>query len=56
MDTSRHQIALVPTHWKAGQPMFVFRDATSGRESYAAARFLMGEEMGEALSFAIRGR
>lgn len=42
-----HEVALAPTHWKGGQPMFVFRDATSGRESYAAARFLMGEEMGE---------
>jgi hypothetical protein len=40
-----HEVVLAPTHWKGGQPMFVFRDATSGRESYAAARFLMGEEM-----------
>lgn len=40
-----HDLALVPTHWKADQPMFVFRDATSGRETYGAARFLMGEEM-----------
>lgn len=40
-----HQVALVPTHWKAGQPMFVFRDATSGRETYGVARFLMGEDM-----------
>ncbi len=40
-----HDIALVPTHWKAGQPMFVIRDATSGRETYAASRFLMGEDM-----------
>lgn len=38
-----HDLALVPTHWKAGQPMFVIRDATSGRETYAASRFLMGE-------------
>ena len=37
--------ALVPTHWKAGQPMFVIRDATSGRETYGASRFLMGEDM-----------
>lgn len=40
-----HDIALVPTHWKAGQPMFVIRDATSGQETYAASRFLMGEDM-----------
>ncbi|NEY89233.1 DUF1684 domain-containing protein [Tabrizicola oligotrophica] len=40
-----HEIALVPTHWKASQPMFVIRDATSGRETYGAARFLMGEDM-----------
>lgn len=42
-----HDIALVPTHWKAGQPMFVIRDATSGRETYGASRFLMGEEITE---------
>jgi uncharacterized protein (DUF1684 family) len=42
-----HEIALVPTHWKAGVPMFVFRDATSGRQTYGASRFLMGEEMSE---------
>ena len=41
------EVALVPTHWKAGQPMFVIRDATSGRETYGASRFLMGEEMTE---------
>lgn len=40
-----HELALVPTHWKAGQPMFVIRDATSGRETYGASRFLMGEDM-----------
>ena len=40
-----HEVALVPTHWKAGQPMFVVRDATSGRETYGASRFLMGEDM-----------
>lgn len=38
------EVALVPTHWKAGQPMFVIRDATSGRETYGASRFLMGED------------
>jgi uncharacterized protein (DUF1684 family) len=42
-----HDLALVPTHWKAGQPMFVIRDATSGRETYGASRFLMGEDMTE---------
>lgn len=40
-----HEIGLVPTHWKADQPMFVIRDGTSGRETYGAARFLMGEDM-----------
>lgn len=40
-----HEVALVPTHWKAGQPMFVIRDATSGRETYGASRFVMGEDM-----------
>lgn len=39
------EIRLVPTHWKAGQPMFVVRDATSGKETYGASRFLMGEDM-----------
>ncbi|MFZ1470208.1 MAG: DUF1684 domain-containing protein [Paracoccaceae bacterium] len=38
------QVTLTPTHWKGGKPMFVFRDATAG-ESYAAARFLIGEDM-----------
>lgn len=42
-----HEVALVPTHWKAGQPMFVIRDATSGRETYGASRFVMGEDMTE---------
>lgn len=42
-----HDIALVPTHWKGGQPMFVIRDATSGRQTYGASRFLMGEDMTE---------
>lgn len=40
-----HDITLTPTHWKAGKPMFVIRDATSGHETYAASRFLMGEDM-----------
>lgn len=41
------EVALVPTHWKAGQPMFVIRDATSGHETYGASRFLMGEDATE---------
>lgn len=40
------QVTLLPTHWKAGKPMFVIRDATSGRETYAASRFLFGEDIG----------
>ncbi|MEL6996841.1 MAG: DUF1684 domain-containing protein [Pseudomonadota bacterium] len=36
-------IHLVPTHWKAGKPMFVVRDATSGPQTYAASRFLIAE-------------
>lgn len=40
-----HAVTLLATHWKGGQPMFVFRDGTSGRTSYAASRFLMGEDM-----------
>lgn len=42
-----HEIGLLPTHWKGGKPMFVIRDATSGRETYGASRFLMGEDMTE---------
>lgn len=38
------QIILTPTHWKAGKPMFVIRDATAGQETYGAARFLIGED------------
>lgn len=44
--TFRHHgktVTLTPTHWKAGKPMFVFRDATAG-ETYPAARFLYGED------------
>lgn len=44
--TFQHQgktIALTPTHWKSGKPMFVFRDATAG-ETYPACRFLFGED------------
>ncbi len=36
-------VTLLATHWKAGKPMFVIRDATSGAETYAASRFLIGE-------------
>lgn len=36
-------VTLTPTHWKAGKPMFVFRDATAG-ETYPACRFLFGED------------
>lgn len=36
-------VALLATHWKAGLPMFVFRDATSGGETYGASRFLIAE-------------
>lgn len=44
--TFQHQgktVALTPTHWKSGKPMFVFRDATAG-ETYPACRFLFGED------------
>lgn len=44
--TFQHQgktFTLTPTHWKAGKPMFVFRDATAG-ETYPACRFLFGED------------
>lgn len=40
-------ITLLATHWKAGAPMFVFRDQTAGKETYAASRFLIGEDVGE---------
>lgn len=40
-------VALLATHWKAGLPMFVFRDATSGAETYGASRFLIGEPQGD---------
>lgn len=36
--------ALVPSHWKAGKPMFVIRDQTSGTETYAASRFLIADD------------
>lgn len=40
-----HAVTLLATHWKSGQPMFVIRDQTSGRQTYAASRFLLGEDM-----------
>ncbi|MEI6097417.1 MAG: DUF1684 domain-containing protein [Alphaproteobacteria bacterium] len=42
-----HDVTLLATHWKAGQPMFVIRDQTSGKQTYAASRFLLGEDMTE---------
>lgn len=38
-------VTLLATHWKGGLPMFVIRDQTSGRETYAASRFLIGEDV-----------
>ncbi|MBC7478240.1 MAG: DUF1684 domain-containing protein [Pseudorhodobacter sp.] len=40
-----HAVTLLATHWKSGQPMFVIRDQTSGHQTYAASRFLLGEDM-----------
>lgn len=40
-------LTLVPTHWKSDKPMFVLRDQTSGRETYGAGRFLLGEIQGD---------
>lgn len=40
-------VELLPTHWKSGKPMFVIRDRTSGRETYGASRFLIGEMAGD---------
>lgn len=42
-----HQVVLTPTHRKGGKPMFVIRDATAGKETYGAARFLLGEDRTE---------
>ncbi|WP_054005974.1 DUF1684 domain-containing protein [Cypionkella psychrotolerans] len=39
-----HAITLLATHWKDGKPMFVIRDQTSGKETYPASRFLIGED------------
>ena len=41
------QITLMPTHMKAGKPMFVFRDRTSLTETYPASRFLFGQVAGK---------
>ncbi len=43
-------VTLLATHWKAGKPMFVIRDATAGVETYAASRFLIGEPEGETIT------
>lgn len=40
------EVELLPTHVKAGKPMFVFRDLTARDATYAASRFLYGEEIG----------
>lgn len=40
------EVRLLPTHWKRGNPMVVFRDATAGREPCAAGRFLIGKLRG----------
>ncbi|MES2434624.1 MAG: DUF1684 domain-containing protein [Pseudomonadota bacterium] len=42
-----HAITLLATHWKDNKPMFVIRDQTSGRETYPASRFLIGEDANE---------
>ena len=46
-DHDGQRVTLLPTHWKAGAPMFVIRDLTAGGETYPAARFLIGEDIGE---------
>ena len=43
-------VTLLATHWKAGKPMFVIRDATAGAETYAASRFLIAEPAGETIT------
>ncbi len=46
-----HAVTLLATHWKSGLPMFVIRDQTAGRETYAASRFLIGEDIdGDAIT------
>ncbi len=44
------QVTLLATHWNAGKPMFVIRDATAGHETYAASRFLIGEPSGDLIT------
>lgn len=39
--------SLLPTHGSTDAPMFVFRDGTSGAQTYGAARFLIGEVVGD---------
>ena len=43
-------ITLLATHWKAGKPMFVIRDATSAGETYPAGRFLIGAPEGRTIT------
>ena len=43
-------VTLLATHWKAGKPMFVIRDATAGSETYAASRFLIGDPAGDTIT------
>jgi hypothetical protein len=43
-------VTLLATHWKAGKPMFVIRDATAGAETYAASRFLIGDPVGDTVT------
>jgi uncharacterized protein len=38
------EVTLLATHWKGDKPMFVIRDQTSGTDTYAASRFLIGED------------
>lgn len=38
-------ITLLASHWKSGAPMFVIRDRTSGHQTYAASRFLIGHDL-----------
>lgn len=40
-------VTLLPTHQKAGKPMFVFRDLTARGQTYGAGRFLIPDEIGD---------
>ena len=42
-----HDITLLATHWKAGLPMFVIRDQTSGKQTFPASRFLIAKPDGD---------